>query len=132
MMQSLTRLGMPAKSKKMFTMAQRCFSLRAELEAEIKANKIVIYSKSYCPFCTQTKEAFGALATSPAPLIHELDQMPDGDARQAELAQISGQRTVPNIFIGGQHLGGNSDLCDSMQDGSLADMLDEAEITYKV
>ena len=58
--------------------------------------------------------------------------MPDGDARQAELAQISGQRTVPNIFIGGQHLGGNSDLCDSMQDGSLADMLDEAEITYKV
>ena len=45
--------------------------------------------------------------------------------------EISGQRTVPNIFINGKHLGGNSDLCNAMQDGSLADILEEAEISYK-
>jgi len=34
----------------------------------------------------------------------------DGDAIQAALQEITGQRTVPNIFIGQKHIGGNSDL----------------------
>ena len=33
----------------------------------------------------------------------------DGSEIQAALAKISGLRTVPNVFIGGQHIGG----CDS-------------------
>ena len=52
--------------------------------------------------------------------------MADGAERQAALLQISGQRTVPNIFINGKHLGGNSDLCDSLDDGVLLDLLDAA------
>lgn len=34
----------------------------------------------------------------------------EGSAIQAALAEISGQRTVPNIFIKQKHIGGNSDL----------------------
>ena len=34
----------------------------------------------------------------------------DGSAIQSTLEDITGQRTVPNIFIGKQHIGGNSDL----------------------
>ncbi|OJD19426.1 hypothetical protein AJ78_00600 [Emergomyces pasteurianus Ep9510] len=34
----------------------------------------------------------------------------DGAAIQEALAEISHQRTVPNIFIGQKHIGGNSDL----------------------
>ena len=34
----------------------------------------------------------------------------DGSAIQSTLQEITGQRTVPNIFIGKQHIGGNSDL----------------------
>ena len=30
----------------------------------------------------------------------------DGSEIQAALAKISGLRTVPNVFIGGQHIGG--------------------------
>ena len=52
--------------------------------------------------------------------------MADGAERQAALLQISGQRTVPNIFINGKHLGGNSDLCDALDDGELLDLLDAA------
>ena len=33
----------------------------------------------------------------------------DGSAIQAALVQLTGQRTVPNVFIAGQHIGG----CDS-------------------
>lgn len=34
----------------------------------------------------------------------------DGDAIQSALIEWTGQRTVPNVFIGGNHVGG----CDSM------------------
>ena len=57
--------------------------------------------------------------------------MADGAERQAALLQISGQRTVPNIFINGKHLGGNSDLCDALEDGELQELLDAAQVTYK-
>mmetsp|Transcript_23397 Transcript_23397/g.27439 ORF Transcript_23397/g.27439 Transcript_23397/m.27439 type:complete len:133 (+) Transcript_23397:18-416(+) len=119
--------------KSLLAQTRRCLSanLKAEIEAEISSNPIVIYSKSFCPFCSQTKAMFAALETQPAPLIHELDLLKDGAERQQVLQQISGQRTVPNIFIGGEHLGGNSDLCDLAQDGSLADMLDQAKVSYK-
>jgi glutaredoxin 3 len=39
--------------------------------------------------------------------IHELDVLPDGAAMQAALLELTGQRTVPNVFINGKHLGGN-------------------------
>ena len=34
----------------------------------------------------------------------------DGAALQDALEGITGQRSVPNIFIGQKHIGGNSDL----------------------
>lgn len=34
----------------------------------------------------------------------------DGSAIQAALSDITGQSTVPNIFIKQEHIGGNSDL----------------------
>ena len=44
--------------------------------------------------------------------VVDLDLLPNGDGPiiQAELLQLTGQRTVPNIFIGGTPIGGNSDL----------------------
>lgn len=49
--------------------------------------------------------------------------MPDGSAIQAALQEISGQRTVPNIFIGKKHIGGNSDL--QAKSGELKGLLTE-------
>ena len=34
----------------------------------------------------------------------------DGDDIQAALGEISSQGTVPNVFIGQKHIGGNSDV----------------------
>ena len=41
-----------------------------------------------------------------------LDLMPGGDGPRIQdaLLRLTGQRTVPNIFVGGTHVGGNSDL----------------------
>lgn len=49
----------------------------------------------------------------------------DGAALQDALEVISGQRSVPNIYINKEHIGGNSDLQERVQKGTLAPLLKE-------
>jgi glutaredoxin 3 len=53
----------------------------------------------------------------------ELNQMSDGSAIQQYLAQKTGQRTVPNIFINKEHVGGCDDLHEAQASGKLKQML---------
>ena len=48
----------------------------------------------------------------------------DGSAIQSALGDLTGQTTVPNIFINKQHIGGNSDL--QSKKGELKNLLKEA------
>ncbi len=48
----------------------------------------------------------------------------DGSDIQAALQEITGQRTVPNVFINHQHIGGNSDV--QAKKDQLPEMLKEA------
>jgi glutaredoxin 3 len=58
----------------------------------------------------------------------DLDLLPGGDGFliQNHLKELTGQRTVPNIFIGQEHCGGNSDLEQLSAVGKLEIMLLEA------
>ncbi|KZO94088.1 glutaredoxin [Calocera viscosa TUFC12733] len=94
-------------------------STKQLVESAINDNKIVIFSKSYCPYCRRAK---GVLA-SQGPKIFELDEMEDGADIQAYLQQKTGQRTVPNIFIGQKHIGGSDDLAQLDKSGALAKLL---------
>jgi glutaredoxin 3 len=49
----------------------------------------------------------------------------DGADIQAALQQLTKQRTVPNIFIKGKHIGGNSEL-QKLSTGQLKGLLKEA------
>lgn len=55
--------------------------------------------------------------------VIELDEVDNGDAIQAALLETSGQRTVPNVFVKGQHLGGNDDTQSAAKSGKLQEML---------
>ena len=76
-----------------------------------------MFSKDYCPFCTQAKDVLKSCGVT----FHvvELDMIPDGDEMQNKLHQLSGQRTVPNIFVGGKHLGGCDDTKAARANGKL-------------
>merc|ERR1712029_916632 len=54
----------------------------------------------------------------------EFDEVDDGAAIQDALEEITGQRSVPNIFIAQKHIGGNSDL--QSKKGQLDDLLKSA------
>ena len=47
----------------------------------------------------------------------------EGAKLQDALLEVTGQRTVPNVFIGGKHLGGNDDTQKAAASGALAEML---------
>ncbi len=68
----------------------------------------MVFSKSYCPYCKAAKSTLDKHEPSDEHL--ELDQEDDGTEIQNALYEITGQRTVPNIFINKQHIGGNSEL----------------------
>ncbi|EEQ28102.1 Glutaredoxin [Microsporum canis] len=81
---------------------------RVKAEKIIADNGVVVFSKSYCPHCNETKALLNSHGAKFFTL--ELDKVDDGPAIQDALLEITKQRTVPNIFIKQQHIGGNSDL----------------------
>ena len=85
---------------------------RAELTEEIKKNiaenKIMVYSGTYCPYCDRAKELLNKKGK--AYKCIEIDKVPNGEEIFGALEIFSNQDTLPNIYIGGQHIGGNSDL----------------------
>ena len=85
------------------------------------SNDVVIYSKSWCPYCAQCKALFDDM-NQPYTAI-ELDQREDGADLQAALLEMTQQRTVPNVFVAGQHVGGNDDTQQAARSGKLAVLL---------
>lgn len=55
-----------------------------------------------------------------------LDYVEDGSEIQAALAEWTGQRTVPNVFIGGKHIGGCDTTTALHGEGKLVPLLTEA------
>ena len=83
------------------------YSPKETAQAAIKASKIVVFSKTHCPYCRRAKDAITQL--TPQFSVVELDVVRDGAEQQAALLELTGQKTVPNIFVNGKHIGG----CDS-------------------
>ena len=79
------------------TTEERIKSLNAE-------HKVVIYSKSWCPFCSEVKRVFENLETTY--LAVELDEIEEGQDIQDALLDMTGMRTVPQVFVSGTLIGG--------------------------
>ncbi|KAI5853483.1 putative glutaredoxin Grx1 [Tricharina praecox] len=81
---------------------------KTKVQKIIDENPVAVFSKSHCPYCRASKTTLSELGAKF--YVLELDQIDDGAELQEALAELTGQRTVPNIFIDKQHIGGNSDL----------------------
>ena len=92
------------------------------VKAEIASADVVVFSKTFCPFCRKTKKVFDAMEGVDVKYI-ELNEMDDGNEIQDSLLELSGQRTVPNVFIKGKHIGGNDDTQRAKREGTLEEML---------
>jgi glutaredoxin 3 len=89
---------------------------------------VVVFSKTYCGFCAAVKRLFERLGIPYT--AFELDLLPLGAAMQRVLAEMTGQRTVPSVWVRGQHLGGNDRVQELHRAGRLLPLLDAAGISH--
>lgn len=79
---------------------------------------VEIYTTPTCPYCAAAKR----LLTRKGAAFVEIDVSGDPDLRARMTARAGGRRTVPQIFIGGQHVGGSDDI-HALEDQGTLDLL---------
>ena len=80
--------------------------------------QVVLYSTRVCPYCVAAKR----LLTLRGIPFEEID-VTGNDAKRQWLIEATGRRTVPQIFIGGEPIGGYDDLAALDRSGELSAML---------
>ena len=85
-------------------------------------NDVTIYTTRSCPYCFHAK----ALLEKKGVTYNEIDVSFDRATRAAMTQRANGRSTVPQIFIGQQHVGGCDDLYDLDEAGQLDPLLELA------
>lgn len=81
--------------------------------------EVLIYSSSLCPYCYRAK----ALLNAKQVMFREINVDMNPSARAEMREKAGGRNTVPQIFIGGEHVGGCDELHTLEQLGELSPML---------
>ncbi|MCC6217031.1 MAG: glutaredoxin 3 [Polyangiaceae bacterium] len=83
---------------------------------------VQIFTTAYCPYCVRAKSL---LARRGIP-FEEIDVTHEPDRRQWLVNATGGRRTVPQIFIGGESIGGSDELHELDRRGELLALVDRA------
>ena len=83
---------------------------------------IKMYTTAVCPYCVRAKQILKAKGVEHIEEVR-IDVNPEERARMME---ITGRRTVPQIFIGDTHVGGCDDLMALDSQGGLMPLLQAA------
>merc|ERR1719376_1017775 len=119
-------------------------SLVQKVEDAINSNKVMMFSKSYCPFCVKAKDALKDLgvdfevmswtrwrtvarsrtscSTRPGPgpcRGSSSDKMADGSKVQDIMFDKTGARSVPRVFVNGKFVGGGDKTVAMKKSGEL-------------
>ena len=78
-----------------------------------------IYTTPYCPFCIRAKK----LLANKKVEFNEIDLSENPDKFEEMLSKSNGARTVPQIFVNGEHIGDCDHIHDLDQRGELDKIL---------
>ena len=81
--------------------------------------RVRMYTTAVCPYCTRAKQILTARGVAH---IEEI-RIDDNTSERIKMMEITGRRTVPQIFIGNTHVGGCDDLMALDSRGELVPML---------
>jgi glutaredoxin 3 len=82
-------------------------------------NNVKMYTTAVCPYCIRAKQI---LLSKGVEAIEEIRVDLDS-AQRIRMMEITGRRTVPQIFIGETHVGGCDDLMELDRRGGLMPLL---------
>ena len=98
----------------------------SEIQQTVAGQAVVVFSKSSCAASLECKGIFDSME-QPYTVV-ELDQRGDGEAMEAALLSLT-QRSVPNVFVGGQLLGGNAEMQEAVATGLLCELLEGSNLS---
>ena len=77
--------------------------------------QVEIYTTMFCPYCSRAR----ALLEHKGVAFTEIDIMEEPARRDEMIRRAGGSRTVPQIFIDGEHIGGCDDMVALDREGLL-------------
>jgi len=83
---------------------------------------VKMYTTAVCPYCVQAKRVLQSKGVTQIEEVR-VDANPD---ERIKMMEITGRRTVPQIFIGSTHVGGCDDLMALDSKGGLVPLLNAA------
>ncbi len=81
--------------------------------------QIDVYTKGYCPFCHRVVALFDKLGVE----YNNIDVEHDDEKFMEMVERANGGRTVPQVFINGEHIGGCDDTFALHQQGLLEEKI---------
>ena len=97
------------------------------------AQPVVMFALEWCEFCWSVRKMFAAYDIPYRSIdLDSVEYQVDnkgGDIRVV-LAEQTSSKTIPQIYIGGVHVGGATDLFDGWKDGSIRKMLEENSVQF--
>ena len=69
-------------------------AVKTLVDGKISGNKVMVFSKSYCPFCTKAKKALESLNLGSDLEVMEIENRSDCDEIQDYLLKVTGGRSV--------------------------------------
>jgi monothiol glutaredoxin len=99
--------------------------LRTRIEEIVSSEPVALFMKGTPDFvmCGNSERALGALRAVGAP-VTAVDILPDPQIRQ-ELSAYSGWPTIPQVFVGGELIGGADIVQELQATGALEEKLRE-------
>ena len=86
--------------------------------ADALTAQVTMYATDWCPFCVRAEKLLVSKGANVKKI--NVEDQPD---RRAEMVEMTGRRTVPQIFIGDRHVGGHDDLVALERVGDLDALL---------
>lgn len=84
--------------------------------------RIEVYTTASCPYCVSAKQFLARKGWE----FEEVRIDLQAARREEMLARSHGRRTVPQIFVGGIHVGGFDDLIAADRNGRLQELVEAA------
>jgi cysteine synthase A len=97
----------------------------------LRDDAVVLFALEWCEFCWAVRKLFTQLGIAYRDVSLDSTRYQDvGDKIRAVLGERTGAKTIPQIFVAGEHIGGCTELFDAWRDGSLRERLNARGIAF--
>jgi cysteine synthase A len=104
------------------------------VRSTIESEPVAMFALEWCEFCWSARRLFKAIGVTYRSIdLDSVEYQRDnwgGEIRTALAARLA-VRTIPQVFVGGEHFGGATDTLEAFRTGRLQEALERAGVAYR-